>query len=203
MMTFFESVNSACYKSFQFSGRSVRSEYWYFILFIVIVDFFLSFLDAMILDIAWIDFIDTEEIGALGLIFTFATIIPSLSVCARRLHDVNRSGWWMLIPFTILGIIPFVYWMCKVSDIGENRFGAPPFSSDNENNLSNTSISDDIIENPINDGPWVNSSEKLLETETDTSETENELKKIDDLFKKSLITNDEKKKMRDKILGLS
>ena len=201
-MLFFEAVESAFKKYFKFSGRSLRSEFWYFVLFIFIIDFLLIFLDALILDIAWQDLYYSEEVGYLGLIFGFVTIIPYISVTARRLHDVNRSGWWMLIPLTIVGIIPFLYWMCKEGDKNQNRYGETPFSSDNENDLSNTSALNDFIEKPENEGPLSKSSQKSKESETYSSEIENDLKKIDDLYKKSLITEEEKKNMRNKVLGL-
>ena len=93
--------------------------------------------------------------------------------------------------------------MCKKTDNAKNRFGEPPFSWDNENDLLNTTISNDVIENPENEGPWGRSLKKSKESDAYSSEIENELKKIDDLFKKSLITDEEKKKMRSKVLGLS
>jgi uncharacterized membrane protein YhaH (DUF805 family) len=202
-VTFFEAVESVFKKYFQFSGRSLRSEFWYFALFIFIVDFLLLFLDAHILDISWSDFFYSEEAGYLGIIFGLATAIPYISVTARRLHDVNRSGWWMLITLTIIGIIPFLYWMCKESDNNENRYGEPPFSSGNQNDLLNTSIPNDVVENPENEGPWGKSLQNSKESETYSSEIENDLKKIDDLFEKSLITEEEKKNMRNKVLGLT
>ena len=116
-MTLFESVHNVFYKYFQFSGRSVRSEYWYFCLFLFTVDLLLSLLEA---------FFYTTGQGILSVIFGLGTVIPSLSVACRRLHDVSRSGWWLLISLTIVGLIPLLYWMCKRSDNGENRFGAPP-----------------------------------------------------------------------------
>ena len=107
-MTFFESVHNVFYKYFQFSGRSVRSEYWYFCLFLFTVNLLLE------------TFLYITGQGILSVIFDLATVIPGLSVACRRLHDVNRSGWWLLIAITIVGLIPLFYWMCKASDNGEN-----------------------------------------------------------------------------------
>ena len=56
--------------------------------------------------------------------------IPQITVSVRRLHDVDRSGWWVLIPFTIIGLIPFLYWVCQKGDEGENRFGPEPLALD-------------------------------------------------------------------------
>ena len=64
-----------------------------------------------------------------AFIFNLAVFLPSWAVMIRRLHDVNRSGWWILISLTIIGIIPFVYWTCiKKSDENENRFGSNPLT---------------------------------------------------------------------------
>ena len=64
------------------------------------------------------------------MIFVLAVLVPNITVTVRRLHDVDRSGWWMLIPMTIIGIIPYLYWVCKKGDEGENRFGPEPLASD-------------------------------------------------------------------------
>jgi len=60
--------------------------------------------------------------------FTFVMLIPWTTVCVRRFHDIGRSGWWMLIALTIIGIISFIYWMCKEGDKGENRFRTDPLT---------------------------------------------------------------------------
>ncbi len=57
------------------------------------------------------------------MIFNVINIIPVVSVTVRRLHDVNRSGWWIFIMLTIIGVIPFYYWVLKRSDKQANRFG--------------------------------------------------------------------------------
>ena len=53
-------------------------------------------------------------------------MIASLALSVRRLHDIDRSGWWVMIPLTIIGIFVLIYWFCKRGDEGENRFGADP-----------------------------------------------------------------------------
>ncbi len=54
--------------------------------------------------------------------FYLLTLVPSISVSVRRLHDINRTGWWLLISLTIIGIIPLLYWSIKPGDEGANRF---------------------------------------------------------------------------------
>ncbi len=96
----------------QFSGRSRRKEFWMYILFVIIVTIVLSVLDAMLgLGGSAQTSSTTFEPGTTGFgrsagvtggvlagIFSLATIIPSLAVQVRRLHDTNRSGWWILMP---------------------------------------------------------------------------------------------------------
>ncbi len=69
----------------------------------------------------------TEQgINNLSLLPTLAFGLPALAVTVRRLHDVNRNGWWVLIPLTIIGLVPYFYWLCKPGDSHENDYGAPP-----------------------------------------------------------------------------
>jgi uncharacterized membrane protein YhaH (DUF805 family) len=60
------------------------------------------------------------------VIFSLFLTIASLALVVRRLHDTNKSGWWYLIIFTIIGVLPLLYWYCKKGDEGENRFGSNP-----------------------------------------------------------------------------
>ena len=127
-MTFGESI-STCFKKYvDFNGRASRSEFWLFTLFLFIVSIVLLFLDPMLAGEAFLEYDDI--FAPLGTIFSIITFIPAISVTARRLHDVNRSGWWMLIWFTVIGIVPMLYWNCKKGDLEENRFGVNPFVKD-------------------------------------------------------------------------
>ena len=109
-----------------FSDRASRSEFWFFILFFNILGIVVGFIDgamgamgvSVLVPFSW---------GA--IIVAIVTFVPALSVTARRLHDVNRSGWWMLIYFTLIGIFfPLLYWWCRKGDEGENRFGPKPIA---------------------------------------------------------------------------
>ena len=113
-----------CFKKYAvFSGRSSRQEYIVFCLFIVFVPFLLAIIEGLF------GLFPSTDNSILGIIFNLAILIPNLAVTIRRLHDVNRSAWWILINLTIIGIIPFVYWVCmKKSDEGENRFGSNPLT---------------------------------------------------------------------------
>ena len=88
-MGFFEAVRSVFSKYFEFSGRALRSEYWYWALFLFIVG-----IPVGVLSIAW---------PPIYFIFMIGTFIPNIAVAVRRLHDSDYSGWWVLI-----GIIPII-----------------------------------------------------------------------------------------------
>lgn len=103
-----------------FAGRSTRREYWMYTLVLIIISFVLGILDGIILGEAAL-----SQFLTFGNVFSLATLVPSISVSVRRLHDIDRSGWWFLLAFTIIGLLVLIYWACVASDEGENRFGAP------------------------------------------------------------------------------
>jgi len=92
----------------EFKGRARRSEYWYFFLFNLIISMVLGFVDVF------------SEIGFLGNIYTLAVFIPSLAVGVRRMHDVGKSGWFLLIP-----IYNFILALTE-GEKGENKYGEDP-----------------------------------------------------------------------------
>ena len=99
-----------------FSGRARRAEYWQFTLFYFILNIVVSVIDAT-----------TMENGILTLLVGLALFLPALGVAVRRLHDTNRSGWWILIIFIpIVGTIWYIVLCCFDSTPGENRFGPNP-----------------------------------------------------------------------------
>ena len=61
----------------------------------------------------------------INLIFTVITFLPYLSVGARRLHDIDRSGWWQLIVLTVIGIILLIIWWATVGKKKKNAYGSP------------------------------------------------------------------------------
>jgi uncharacterized membrane protein YhaH (DUF805 family) len=124
-VNFFDAVKICFVKYTNFSDRASRSEFWLFALFVFIMSILCSFLDPWIAGESFLEY--DEVFGPLSIILSVATLIPSFSVSVRRLHDVNRSGWWLLIELTIIGMIfPILYWCCKKGDEGENRFGPKP-----------------------------------------------------------------------------
>lgn len=105
-----------------FSGRSRRSEYWYFALFYLIL-----YAACAIADGLTGSFDRASGIGLFTGVLTLALLIPSLSVSVRRLHDTGRSGWWLLIALVpLVGAIVLLVFLAQDSEAGTNRFGANP-----------------------------------------------------------------------------
>jgi uncharacterized membrane protein YhaH (DUF805 family) len=126
-----EAVTSALVKKYAtIEGRASRSEFWWFTLFLVLGGILFDVLDAVL---GW-QFGEPDIFGnrpgVLNLLFNLAVLVPIVCVTARRLHDVNRSGWWMLIPLTVIGIIPYFYWTVKKPEDNEegreNKWGTNP-----------------------------------------------------------------------------
>ena len=113
-------INKAFNKYFDFGGRSNRSEFWYFFLFILIGNTITHLIDTYIIGY------HEEEMGIVSGIFWLVTAIPQLSITFRRLHDVGKSGLWFLLSFTIIGFIPLIIWWCTMSEPKKNRYGNIP-----------------------------------------------------------------------------
>ena len=111
-----------CLKNYvTFSGRAQRAEYWYFVLFNLLVGVALSLVDMLL---------GTYDSGTgnglLAGIYTLAVFLPGLAVTIRRLHDIDRRGWWVLIIFVpLIGILVLLFFMIKDSG-PDNRFGPNP-----------------------------------------------------------------------------
>ena len=114
-------INNAVINAFShyadFSGRTSREQYWWFTTAVVVASLILS-----LAHIATRFSVFTE---ALSLIFNLGILIPSVSISVRRLHDINKSGWWLLIVFTIIGLLPIAYWAVRPSDGSINHYGLP------------------------------------------------------------------------------
>jgi len=105
-----------------FSGRARRKEYWFFNLFNLIIAIVLAFVDTMAGTMN-----PATGMGLLGLVYSLAVLLPGIAVTIRRLHDTDRSGWWLLIIFVpIIGAIVLLVFMILDSTTGQNRFGPNP-----------------------------------------------------------------------------
>src|SRR5450759_3053967 len=144
-----------------FEGRARRKEYWYFLLFNIIIGIILAVIDFMTGT-----FNEKIGMGLLGVIYILAVLMPGIAVAVRRLHDTNRSGWWLfiaLVPlisalmlpvfkvqgsvwfllialFQFLGAIVVLIFMVKDSQSGENQYGLNPKTDILRSNLNGTKV---------------------------------------------------------------
>lgn len=102
-----------------FSGRAGRSEYWYFVLFNIIISFAIAVFERLIGS--------GGSMGLLGTVYALAVFLPGLAVSVRRLHDTGRSGWWLLVGIIpLVGLIVLIIFMVEDSHPGTNLYGASP-----------------------------------------------------------------------------
>lgn len=105
-----------------FDGRAGRQEYWFFILFNILISMALGYVD-------WLTGNINPEtgLGVLSGIYALGVMIPGMAVSVRRLHDTGRSGWWLLITFVpVIGAIIFIYFMVLDSNPEINEYGPSP-----------------------------------------------------------------------------
>ena len=108
-MTFVDSIKICFHKYVVFDGRASRSEYWLWTLFALLASIIAG--------------IFGERIST---VVSIALFLPSISVAARRLHDIDRSGWWQLIALIpVVGWIIMLYWLVQPSK-EPNRYIEPP-----------------------------------------------------------------------------
>ncbi|MEC7761363.1 MAG: DUF805 domain-containing protein [Pseudomonadota bacterium] len=133
-MNMMQAVKSVYSNYFTFSGRSRRAEFWWFYLFYLIVYFVLGMIDAVVFGTTTTSpgsFSAQTDTPILSGLFALATLIPNLALGVRRMHDIDRKGWWLLISLIpLVGIIVLIVWFAKAGDAGPNRFGADPISGD-------------------------------------------------------------------------
>jgi uncharacterized membrane protein YhaH (DUF805 family) len=123
-VTFIQAIQSGFSNYVNFSSRAIRSEYWFWVLFAVIGEAVGSGLDYTIF---------ATSTGLFYSVFALAVFLPSLAVAIRRLHDLDRSGWWILISLIpIVGGIVLIVWFCSPGTPGPNRFGPDPLNGDGQ-----------------------------------------------------------------------
>ena len=114
-MNFGQAISSGFSNYVNFRDRAARSEYWYWVLFIFVAEIVTFIIDAVI--------------GARVTtgIFGLVTFLPGLAVAVRRLHDLDRAGWWILLSLIpLIGWIILIIWACSKGTDGPNRFGPDP-----------------------------------------------------------------------------
>lgn len=101
-MTFQESIKICLAKYADFSGRASRSEYWWFVLFILLVSMAASVISPK-----------------LSALFSLATLLPSIAAATRRLHDTNRTGWWQLL--VLVPLVGFIVLLVLLAQKGQGE----------------------------------------------------------------------------------
>jgi uncharacterized membrane protein YhaH (DUF805 family) len=110
-MDFKQAIQHVLQNYANFEGRACRSEYWYWVLATFIVNLVLGLVGLRLLD--WI--------------FVLATVVPSIAAGVRRMHDIDKSGWLLLIGFVpIVGWVIVIYWLVQPGTSGPNQYGEGP-----------------------------------------------------------------------------
>ena len=105
-----------------FSGRARRMEYWYFVLFNLIVAFVLALIDTLLGTTTGV-----SSFGLLSGLYGLAVLIPTLALWVRRLHDIDRTGWWLLINLVpLVGTIVLLVFALTPGTPGSNQYGPDP-----------------------------------------------------------------------------
>jgi len=117
-----DAVKTCFVKYVDFDGRAPRSEYWYFVLFTGLLTSLSGYLDSEY----GLTFV---EQGITSGIVNLLIFLPTVAVGVRRLHDIGKSGWWVLLPFTIIGIFVIIYWAAQIS-VDDNEYGKNPLIED-------------------------------------------------------------------------
>ena len=105
----------------KFTGRARRREYWMFILFNFVIGFFLGIIDGLLGT-----FNAEAQVGLLGTLYSLFVLIPSIALSVRRLHDIGRTGWWLLIAFIpFIGAIVLLVFFVLDSRKEGSKYGPP------------------------------------------------------------------------------
>ncbi len=150
-MGFIESIKSVFNKYATFSGRARRSEFWWFTLLCYIIQYIQYVLACIMSIMSLLTAADSDASAELAVttlggtvvaylimasvmfVVSLILLIPSISVSVRRLHDIGRSGWWLLLGFIpIVGPIVLLVWFCTDSQTGDNQWGKNPKQIINE-----------------------------------------------------------------------
>jgi uncharacterized membrane protein YhaH (DUF805 family) len=119
-MGFTQAISSGFQNYVNFSSRACRSEYWFWTLFAFILSI-VATLSRMF-----------ATMGAASLIIGLGLLLPGLAMSVRRLHDIDRTGWWLLLILTGIGVIVLLIFACLPGTEGPNSYGADPLAGQHE-----------------------------------------------------------------------
>jgi len=120
-MDFGGAIKSGFANYVTFRGRASRSEYWFWTLFAVLLT-----VAGYIADTA---LFESPDPGLFAPLVSLGLFLPGWAISIRRLHDLDRTGWWLLLALTVVGIILVLIWDCMKGTSGPNRFGPDPLAS--------------------------------------------------------------------------
>lgn len=119
-VSFSQAVRMAFDSYCRFQGRSSRSEYWWWVLFVAILSFCIGIIEGIL------GFSMTAVQTTSGIL-SLVLLLPGLGLSVRRLHDIGKSGWWVLLGFIpVVGAIILITWFARNSEMTENRYGPVP-----------------------------------------------------------------------------
>jgi uncharacterized membrane protein YhaH (DUF805 family) len=120
-MRLVDAVRLVLSKYVTFSGRAGRAEFWWWVLALLLAAFVAGILDGLLFGG------DQPGSGPLAAVLALATLLPHLAVSVRRLHDIDRTGWWLLLSLVpIVGTLVLIYFYVLAGTPGANRFGPTP-----------------------------------------------------------------------------
>ena len=183
-MNFAEAIQSGLKNYVNFDGRSSRSEYNYWTLFVMLLSILATILDPP-------DFYSGKG-STLSNIVTLALALPGMAVGIRRFHDINKSGWNWLWMLTIIGIFPVIYWLIfKPGDSQDNSYGSNP--------LITEQVSSD---NPKTEQVPSDNSKAENKSVPGESNVEEELKKLKKMLDDGLIEKEDYDVKKKELLGI-
>lgn len=119
-VSFSQAVRMAFDSYCRFQGRSSRSEYWWWVLFVAILSFCIGIIEAIL------GFSMTAVQTTSGIL-SLVLLLPGLGLSVRRLHDIGKSGWWVLLGFIpVVGAIVLIIWFAQNSQMQDNQYGPVP-----------------------------------------------------------------------------
>ena len=123
-MTFSQAIGTVFSKYATFQGRAGRPEFWWWVLFVILVSLVTQFIDGMFIGpMLGYESFDADGGQPLSLVVSLGLLLPNLAVSVRRLHDIDRSGWWLLIGLVpLIGVIVLIFWYVQPGTEGGNRF---------------------------------------------------------------------------------
>lgn len=119
-VSFSQAVRMAFDSYCRFQGRSSRSEYWWWVLFVAILSFCIGIVEGIL-------GFSMTAVQATSGILSLVLLLPGLGLSVRRLHDIGKSGWWILLGLIpVVGAIILIIWFACNSEMTENRYGPVP-----------------------------------------------------------------------------